>query len=151
MSKYSNKERKGLPGGPNEMFSYTTGVFSQTPSWFSNGPSMFAQTGTETKKYLPKAQQGIPFEDVYFTGDNDPFEKRNPREVLNKLNLNSLHPGRETYTDANIEAQRQEAVDWINSPGFLKVAGKSYSNPELEQRKRAAKVKNTPYELVDKI
>lgn len=151
MSKYSNKERKGLPGGPNEMFSYTTGVFSQTPSWFSNGPSMFAQTGTETKKYLPKAQQGIPFEDVYFTGDNDPFEKRNPREVLNKLNLNSLHPGRETYTDANIEAQRQEALDWINSPGFLKVAGKSYSNPELEQRKRAATVKNTPYELVDKI
>ena len=110
-----------------------------------------AQKGTETKKHLKRAQRGIPFEDVYFTGDNDPFEKRNPREVLNKLNLNSLHPGRETYTDANIEAQRQEALDWINSPGFLKVAGKSYSNPELEQRKRAAKVKNTPYELVDKI
>ena len=27
-NKYTNIERKGLPGGPNEMFSYITGIFS---------------------------------------------------------------------------------------------------------------------------
>lgn len=54
MSKYTNKERKGLPGGPNEIFSYTTGVFSQTPSWFSNGPNMFAQKGKEIIDYGSK-------------------------------------------------------------------------------------------------
>ena len=26
--KFTNMERRGLPGGPNEMFTYTTGVFS---------------------------------------------------------------------------------------------------------------------------
>ena len=27
--KYEHSERKGLPGGPNEVFSYVTGVFSE--------------------------------------------------------------------------------------------------------------------------
>jgi hypothetical protein len=27
-AKYSHKESKGLPGGPNEVFSYVTGIFS---------------------------------------------------------------------------------------------------------------------------
>ena len=37
--KYTNMERRGLPGGPNEIFTYTTGVFS-TEGYKRNSPDV---------------------------------------------------------------------------------------------------------------
>ena len=60
---FKKTERRGLPGGPNEMFTYTTGVFS-TQGYKSNSPdvnnpfnvipsnkiTMFEDDGTPLKK-----------------------------------------------------------------------------------------------------
>jgi hypothetical protein len=36
---FKKEERRGLPGGPNEMFTYTTGVFS-TQGYKANSPDV---------------------------------------------------------------------------------------------------------------
>jgi hypothetical protein len=49
------------------------------------------------------------------------------------------------------EQQRQEAIDYINSPGYLKILSKNYDNPKAEQKARLKRVSSVPYKFKDKI
>ncbi|MDB4301034.1 hypothetical protein N9926_00990 [Flavobacteriaceae bacterium] len=81
--KYTNMERRGLPGGPNEVFTYTTGIFS-TEGYKKNSPDVgnpfnvinsgnitmedvqFPVMGTDN---LGNSQMMMPGNDYEFPGD----------------------------------------------------------------------------------
>tara|TARA_R110000765_G_scaffold44935_5_gene92915 strand:+ start:497 stop:4789 length:4293 start_codon:yes stop_codon:yes gene_type:complete len=137
----NKKQSKGLPGGPHEQFTYVTGVFMQ---------DMY---------HVPKAQKGNkefikPFNwDSNYTTPNDygtgmmNWNKKS-KDILNDdVYVESDYENFDEVT----EQQRQEAVNYINSPGYLKILSKNYDNPKAEQKARLKRVSSVPYEIKDKI
>ena len=61
--KFENMERRGLPGGPNEMFSYVTGMFStegyKSDSPDKNNPANLIASGSITMENVEFPVMGM--------------------------------------------------------------------------------------------
>ena len=112
--KFENMERRGLPGGPNEMFSYVTGVFStegyKSDSPDKNNPANLIASGSITMENvefpvmgmdnLGNSKMMMPGNNYEFPGDmvlEIPMAQEGG--ILSKLK-NKINEGIDKYRDA---------------------------------------------------
>ena len=95
--KYTKTERRGLPGGPNEMFTYVTGVFSSSPGFYKAESSIEGQGLFADKTFSPGDLIGLAHEDGVPVTELGKFHNHNE----NDPNMSSRLIGNQRYVFAN--------------------------------------------------
>ena len=150
--KYTKTERRGLPGGPNEMFTYVTGVFSSSPGFYKaasdiEGYGLFADKSFSTGDLIGLAHEdGLPITELgkfHNHDEDDPTMLSkligNQRYVFANKNIK---PGDELTTNYRLQPELEQPED------FLLKAQKGNGEIEGDEKSIMAVDKNIqlPYE-----
>ena len=110
--KFENMERRGLPGGPNEMFSYVTGVFStegyKSDSPDKNNPANLIASGSitmENVEFPVLGMDNLGNSKMMIPGNNYQF----PGDMVLEI------PMAQKGKSIDDQAQRKYLTDWLKA------------------------------------
>ena len=133
--KFEHKKRKGLPGGPNEMFTYVTGVFDiyQAPSNIE-GQGMFAGKSFKKGDLIGLAHRnGQPVSQLGRMHNHD----ENSPTMISKKSGNDrfvfaakdLQPGDELTTNYRMQPELEQPEDFQYGGSLPKATISQYEEP----------------------
>lgn len=80
--------------------------------------------------------------------------RKNSKAIPDTYNYSqdlSVPSSYDEFNRNNVEQQKQEVRDYLNSPGFLRIAERNYPDPIAERNARLNRLNTVPYSIVDSI
>ena len=140
--KYTKTERRGLPGGPNEMFTYVTGVFSSSPGFYKAESSIEGQGLFADKTFSPGDLIGLAHEDGVPVTELGKFHNHNENDPNMSSRLignqryvfanKDIKPGDELTTNYRLQPELEQPEDFLakaqdgNGENIIRPRGDSY-------------------------
>ena len=162
--KYTKTERRGLPGGPNEMFTYVTGVFSSSPGFYKAESSIEGQGLFADKTFSPGDLIGLAHEDGVPVTELGKFHNHNENDPNMSSRLignqryvfanKDIKPGDELTTNYRLQPELEQPEDFLakaqdgNGENIIRPRGDSYEykreGDKFYTRKREGELEKTP-------